>query len=107
MVETETHDAVTENDRLLLPAIAVDGINQCGDVFLGQKLIDERKLDARFARQQITEQHATGCRLMHFDDLITFRIDRLKPTLYLGMQGHMPSGERMLNLRERAEHHTL
>ena len=44
VVEAEPHDAVAEDHRLLLPAVAVDGVDQAGDGLLGQQLVDEREL---------------------------------------------------------------
>jgi hypothetical protein len=49
--EAERHDAVAEDHRLLLTAVAVDGIDQPGDRLLGQKLVDQIELDVGLPRQ--------------------------------------------------------
>ena len=74
VIEAERHDAVAEDHRLLLTAVAVDGVDQPRDGLLGQQLVDEREL-ARPAclRQQLAEQHAARRRLVHLDDLVAVR----------------------------------
>ena len=76
VVEAERHDAVAEDHRLLLTAVAVDGVDQAGDRLLGQQLVDELELDARLARQQLAQQHAARRRLDDLDDFVAVRVDR-------------------------------
>ena len=56
VVEAEAHDAVAEDHRLLLTAVAVDGVDHAGDVLLGEQLVDEREPHAGLLRQHLTEQ---------------------------------------------------
>ena len=43
MLEAERHDPVAEDDRLLLTAIAIDGVDQLGDGLLRQQLVGQRR----------------------------------------------------------------
>ena len=43
MGEAELHDAVAENDRVLLAAMAVDRVDHLGDVLLGHFLVADRR----------------------------------------------------------------
>ena len=60
VIEAERHDAVAEDDRLFLAAVAVDLIDHPGDFALRHQLVDdvERRLDV--TRQHVAEHHAAG-----------------------------------------------
>ena len=75
VVEAQPHDAVAEDHRLLLTAVAVDGIDQAGDGLLGQQLVDERELDARLLRQQLAEQQPARRGVVHLDHLVAVVVD--------------------------------
>ena len=47
VVEAERHDAVAEDHRLLLPAVAVDGVDHVGDFALRHQLVDDVERNLR------------------------------------------------------------
>ena len=87
VAEAQRHDLVAEDHRLLLTAVAVDGIDHAGDGLLGQKLVDERRLDARLLRQQLGEDHASRRGFENLDHRIAAIVDRVEAPAHLGVQG--------------------
>src|SRR6516164_3310040 len=60
VVETERHDPVAEDHRLLLPAVAVDLVDHARDFPLGHELVDKLEGDLRALRQHLAEHYAAG-----------------------------------------------
>ena len=60
LAEAERHDAVAEDDRLLLTAIAVDGVDHVGDFLLRHQLVDDVEGHLVVVGQQLAEHHAAG-----------------------------------------------
>ncbi len=58
VVEAERHDAVAEDHRLLLPAVAVDGVDHPGDFALRHQLVDEVERRLGELRQHRAENDA-------------------------------------------------
>ena len=106
-MEPERHDLVAEDDGLLLPAVAVDGIDHAGDRLLGQKLVDERRRDARALRQELGEDHAAGRRLQHLDDFVALIVNGREAAPHLGVQADDASVERVARFAHRAQDHAL
>ena len=59
VAEAERHDPVAEDDRLLLTAMPVDGIDHVGDLLLGHQLVDEVEGQVVVLRQELAENEAT------------------------------------------------
>ncbi len=59
VVEAERHDPVAEDDRLLLPAVAVDLIDRVGDLPLGHELVHGLVGDLRALGQDVAQHDAT------------------------------------------------
>ncbi len=107
VIEAHAHHAVAEDHRLLLSAVAVDGVDQAGDGLLGEQLVDQRELDAGLPRQELAEQQPAGRGVLHLDHLVAVLVDGMEATLDLGVQGDGAGGERVLHLGERAQQHAL
>ena len=58
VVEAERHDAVAEDHRLLLTAVAVDRVDHPGDFALRHELVDDVERNLGRARQHLAEQRA-------------------------------------------------
>ncbi len=63
MTEAELHDAIAENDRLFLSAMAIDRVDHLGDVLLGHFLIADVERHVVVLRQKLTDDHAARRRL--------------------------------------------
>ena len=94
-MESKRHDPIAEDHRLLLTAVAVDRIDQAGDVLLRQKLVDQRELDALHFRQMLGEQQTARCRLVHLGNRFTRLVRRDETALDLGVQRHGLGFERV------------
>src|SRR3546814_2210354 len=55
VAEAERHDAVAEDHRVLLAAVAVDDVDQLGDFLLGQPLVEQAERTLGMARE--SEEH--------------------------------------------------
>src|SRR5581483_10381645 len=60
IVEAERHDAVAEDHRLLLAAVAVDLVDDGRDLALCHQLVDDVVRNLRRLRQQVAEHYAAG-----------------------------------------------
>jgi hypothetical protein len=96
MAEAELHDAVAENDRVLLTAVTVDGVDHPGNVLLGHLLVADVEGDIDVARQQFTDDHAARCGLVDLRSRIAVRVNALEASLDLGVQGDDLAFERMV-----------
>jgi hypothetical protein len=64
VIEPERHDAVAENNRLFLSAVAIDGIDHRRNLALGHQAVDDVERNLRALRQYVTEYNATRCRVV-------------------------------------------
>ena len=105
--EPDRHDPVAEDDRLLLPAIAVDGVDHVRDFFLRHQLVGdvERNLDV-FGQQPAEDQPArSGVENLRY--AVAFRVVGPGAALDLGVQRDRLVGQRMLDLAHVGEDHAL
>ena len=58
VAEAERHHAVAENHRLLLAAMAVDGIDDVGHILLGQDAVQQAERHVRVLRHDLGQQQA-------------------------------------------------
>ncbi|SPU72293.1 Uncharacterised protein [Brucella suis] len=86
MGKTKLHDAVTEDNRLFLAAMAVNMVDHLGDVLLGHLLIADIERNVDVLRQQFTHDHAARRRVVNLRHRVAFGIDRLETALDLGVQ---------------------
>ena len=107
IAETEAHDLVAKDDRLLLTAVAVDHVDHVGDRLLGQKLIDLIEAHLRTARQQLAEQHTARRGVVDVGDPIAVFILGDVTPLDLAVQRHGAGFERVMDLSHVAEDHPL
>src|SRR5208282_6935969 len=86
MMEAECHDAVAEDHRLFLPAVAIDRVDHAGDFALRHELVDEVERNLRLFRQYLAENGTTGSSFV----LLAYRFAVLVGTppdvLYLAVQ---------------------
>jgi hypothetical protein len=107
-LEAELHDAVTEDDRLLLTAVAVDGVDHPGDVLLGHFSLLQTSNGTSLLRQKFADQHAArrgledlgkpGCRSASTE---------LEAALDLGVQRDDLAFERMVDSPISENSHAL
>src|SRR5580693_8785311 len=64
VVEAERHDAIAEDHRLLLTAVAIHRVDHPGDFALGHQLVGEVERRLRQLRQHRAENDAAGRRLI-------------------------------------------
>ena len=107
MLEAEVHDPVTEDDRLLLAAAAIDRVDHLGDGLLGHQLVGRLERHLRRMRQELAEHHAAGRRLDDLGRILALVVPHLHATLDLGVHGHDAAGERVLDLAHVGERHAL
>ncbi len=60
VIEAERHGAVAEDHRLLLTAVAVDGVDHPRDLLLRHELVHDVEGHGRMVRQDAREDHAAG-----------------------------------------------
>src|SRR5438552_3260026 len=86
IVEAERHDAVAEDHRLLLAAVAIDLVDDAGDFLLRHQLIDDVERHLRRFRQHLAE-HGAACRgFIPAVDRLAALVDALPTVLDLGVE---------------------
>ena len=103
VVETKPHDAVTEDDRLLLAAVAIDRVDHLGDVALGHQLVAEVVADVDGNRQKLANLHAARRRLDDAGEGLAFRIHLGDAALDLGGERDDARCQSMVDLGHVAE----
>ena len=98
LAEAQRHDAVAEDDRLLLPAIAVDGVDHRRDLFLRHQLVGDVEGDLRMLGQELAEQQTAGSRVEDLRHAIALLVIGPGAALDLGVQRHGLGRQRMLDL---------
>ena len=106
-LEAQPHDLVTEDDRRLLTAVAVDGVDQATNGLLDQQLTDHVRLHFRMPRQQVDDHFPARRGFDHLGDLITVGIDAFPARLDLGVQGDDTGFQRRFHLRTGGKGHAL
>ena len=74
VVEAKPHDAVAEDHRFLLAAMAIDGVDHLGDFALGHQLVAEVIGNVRRLRQKLADLHAARRGLDDAVDHLAFRV---------------------------------
>ena len=105
--EAERHHPVAENDRLLLPAVAVDHVDDLGDLLLGQQAVDHAEGHRGMARQHLGQDHPPRRRIDHPGDRVAVFVHRPVARLDLGMKRQRARGQRVLDLAHVAKDLTL
>ena len=101
------HDAVTEYNRLLLTAVAVDGVDHVRDFFLGHQLVDDVERNLVMRRNQLAQNHTARRGIKHLLDALTLCIVAPRTTLDLGVQGNDLGMDRRFQLINAGEDHAL
>ena len=86
--EPEGHQPVAKDHRLLLPAVAIDLVDDVADLLLGQQRVDQIEPDRRVAGQDLRQQHAAGGRFDAAHHRVVIGIDGVIARLDPGMQRH-------------------
>src|SRR5579859_2465422 len=103
----QAHDAVGEDHRLFLAAMAVDDVDDVLDVLLGQQAVDQGERNLGAARQHFGQQHAARSGLDTDDDLVAFLVDGAIARLDLGMQADRLGIQRLLDFLDVGEDHAF
>ena len=98
---------VGEDYRLLLAAVAVDNVDDVGDLLLGQKPIDQIEGHVGMTRQDLGQQHAPGRRLDALDNQLAVRAHHRTARPHPAMQRHRASVQGLLYLADVGESHAL
>ena len=107
VVEAERHDAVAEDHCLLLPAVAVDGVDHSGDFALGHQLVRGVERNLGRARQHLAEHHAARRGVVPAPNFLAVLVQPLPAILDLGVERDRLLIQRMLDVRHGAEQHAL
>ncbi len=98
VVEAERHDAVAEDHRLLLAAVAIDLVDDAGDFLLGHQLVDDVERHLRRFRQHLAE-HGAACRgFIPAVDRLAALVDALPAVFDLGVEVNDLGVQGMLDL---------
>ena len=103
VVEAERHDAVAEDHRLLLPAVAVDGVDHPGDLALRHQLVDEVEGHPMVVRQHLAEQDAARRGVIPLAVPFALLVHALPAVADLAVQAHRPLLQGVLELGDVAE----
>src|SRR6195256_3743040 len=98
IVEAERHDAVAEDHRLLLAAVAVDLVDHAGDFLLGHQLVDDVERHLRRFRQHLAEHGAAGRGFKPAADRLVVFVDALPAIFDLGVEVDHLGVQGMLDL---------
>src|SRR5271166_3083029 len=104
VMEAERHDPVAEDDRLLLPAVAVDLIDHARDLPLGHELVHDVEGDLRAAREHLAEHHAAGRSIESLADRLAFLVHPDPSVADLRVKVDDLAVQRVLDLGHVAEH---
>ena len=103
VIEAERHGAVAEDDRLLLTAVAVDGVDHSRDLLLGHELVHDVEGHGRMVRQDAREDHAAGRGVVDLGERLAV-LARPGPAVPdLGVEGDDLLGQGVLELAEVGE----
>ena len=105
--EAEAHDLVAEDHRLLLTAIAVDGVDHPRDFLLGHELVHDVEGHLVVIGHQLAEHHAAGRGLVDLRHAIAVLVEGPGAALDLGVQRDRLGEQRMLDLAHVGEGHAL
>ena len=102
LAEAERHDAVAEDDRLLLTAVAVDDVDHVGDFLLRHQLVDDVEGNLDVLGQKLAEEHAPGRRVEDLRHPLAFVVIGPGAALDPRVQRDRLGGERVLDLADVA-----
>src|SRR5690348_11915506 len=104
MIESERHDAVAEDDGLLLPAMPVDRVDHRRDLALGHQAIDDVERDLHASRKHASKDHAPGRGVIPLLEGLTLLVDTFPAVFDLGVQADHLLMQRMIDIGHIAEH---
>ena len=104
VTKPEVHHLVGEDHRLLLPAVAVDVIENGGELALGERFVDRIERDVGVFRQRLGEDQAPGGRLRPRG---LGAVGVGQAAFNHRVQRHRPRVQRLLHLRRIGERHIL
>ena len=107
LTETKRHQAVTEDDRVLLTTVTVHVVDHVTDLLLGHQLVDQIEGTVRVVRQQVGKLRTARCRLDHTAHTIAILVTGGDPCLDLGMQTDGPVAKRQQDFLGVAKDHAL
>ena len=107
LAESERHDAVAEDHRLLLTAVAVDGVDHPRDFLLRHQLVDDVERDLGVIGQQLAEHQPARRGVEHLGLTLAVGVEDPGAALDLAVQRDRLGGERVLDLAHVGEGHAL
>ena len=88
--EPQLHDVIGEKDRLFLSTVAINHVDDVGDLLFRHQLIDQLEFQSRIARQFFRQEHPTRRGINQLSNKLALFIDGLKPRLDFGVQTNRP-----------------
>ena len=107
LAEAQRHDAVAENDRLLLTAVAVDGVDHVRDFLLGHQLVDDVEGNLHMLRHELAEDQTAGRRVEDLRHALALLVIGPGAALDLRVQRDRLRRDRVLDLALIGEAHAL
>ena len=104
LAEAERHDAIAEDHRLLLTAVAIDRVDHRGDFLLRHELVHDVERDLRMVGQHLTEDQPARRGVVDLRHARAVGVARPGAALDLGVQGDRLGVQRVLDLGDVAEH---
>ena len=98
LAEAERHDAVAEDDRLLLTAVAVDDVDHAGDFLLRHQLVDDVEGNLDVLGQKLAEEQPPRRRVEDLRHALARFVIGPGAALDLRMQRDRLGRKRMLDL---------
>ena len=105
--ESQSHDAIAEDHRLLLSAIAVDGVDHRRDFLLRHEPVGHVEGDFLMRGKKLRQNHAARRRLKNLGNALAVFVIGPGAALDLRMQRDRLGVQRMLDLGLRRERHAL
>ena len=106
VLETQRHQRIGKQHRILLPGRPVDGVDQLGGFLLGQHLVDGVESDRHRAGQHVGQQHPARRGFTHAQHRLAVLIEVRNPCPHLGVHGNRFGSQRVADFLGRTEDRT-
>ena len=107
LAEAQRHDAVAEDHRLLLTAVAVDGVDHVRDFLLRHQLVDDVEGYLDVMRHELAEDHPARRRVEDFQYALAILVEAPGAALDLAVQRDRLGREGVFDLALTGEGHAL
>ena len=106
VLETQRHQRIGEQHRILLPGRPVDGVDQLGGFLLGQHLVDGVKGNRHRAGQHVGQQNPARRCFTHAQHRLAVLIEVRNPCPHLGVHGNRFGSQCVADFLGRTEDRT-